>query len=132
MRQWSAAARTPTDIPMDVVSLLRADFDAEAEAGFPRLRRIPQTKIIQFLDYYESLGRDDKSALLDALALRSSTMINPTPALCPRPAAFDRYWKAVTSPGPFTGGYRYCDIKFLASVPKMAEFGSHQAWIEQC
>jgi hypothetical protein len=121
------------DVSTDIVAFLRSDFGAEAAAGFPRLRRIPQTKVIQFIDYFDSLGPGDRSALLDALALRGSVMINPSPAAQYPPApSFDRYWKAVTSPGPFTGGYRYCDIKSLAAIPKIPEFGSYEAWIEKC
>jgi hypothetical protein len=121
------------EVPTDIVALLRADFGAEAAAMFPRLRRIPQTKVIQFLDYFDSLGLEEQSHLLDALALRGSVMINPTPAAVFPPApAFDRYWQTVTSQGAFIGGFRYCNIKFLASVPKLAEFGSYERWIEQC
>ena len=121
------------DVPRDIVALLRADFATEVEAGSPRLRRIPQTKVIQFLDYFANLGPEDQSALLDALALRGSVVIRPSSAVnYPSAPAFDRYWQAVTSPGPFTGGYRYCDIKSLAAIPKIPEFGSYEAWIEKC
>jgi hypothetical protein len=121
------------DVPRDIVALLRADFATEVEAGFPRLRRIPQTKVIQFLDYFANLGPEDQSALLDALALRGSVVIRPSSAVnYPSAPAFDRYWQAVTSPGPFTGGYRYCDIKSLAAIPKIPEFGSYETWIEKC
>jgi hypothetical protein len=116
----------------DIVAFLRADFDAEAEARFPRLCRSPQTKIIQFIDYFASLGRADQSDFLGALALRGSLLINPIPARLPPAApAFDRYWKTVTSQGPLSGGYRYCDVKTLAAIPQIAEFGSYEGWIEK-
>lgn len=38
------------DVKSHIVALLRADFGEEAETGFPHLRRIPQTKVVQFLD----------------------------------------------------------------------------------
>jgi hypothetical protein len=111
---------------------LRADFGVEAEAGFPRLRRSPQTKVIQFVDYFASLDPEGRSELLGALALRGSVLVNPNPALLPPTApAFDRYWKTVTSQGAFSGGYRYCDVKSLAAIPRMAEFGSYERWIEK-
>ena len=121
-----------SDVRNDIVALLRADFRAEAGAGFPRLHRIPQTKVIQLLDYFDSLGLEDQSALLDALALRGSVMINPNPAASyPSAPAFEHYWKTVTSQGPFSGGYRYCDIKSLAAIPTTPEFGSYEGWIEK-
>ena len=45
-----------TNMQSDIVALLRADFGEEAEAGFPHLRRIPQTKVVQFLDYFARNG----------------------------------------------------------------------------
>jgi hypothetical protein len=69
--------------------------------------------------------------LLDALALRGSVLFDRRPGASFPPApAFDRYWSAVTSQGPFTGGYRYCDVKFLASIPSIPEFGGYEGWIE--
>jgi hypothetical protein len=124
--------RTVLDERANIVAFLRADFRAEAEAGFPRLRRSPQTKIIQLIDYFGSLSTDDQSDLLGVLALRGSALVDPNPTRLPPSApAFDRYWKTVTSPGPFSGGYRYCDVKTLAAIPRMAEFGSYADWIEQ-
>jgi hypothetical protein len=120
-----------TDMQSGIVALLRADFGEEVRAGFPHLRTIPQTKVVQFLDYFASLGPDDQSALLDALALRGSVLFDlRAGAAFPPAPAFDRYWSAVTSQGPFTGGYRYCDVKFLTSVPKVPEFGGYEGWIE--
>lgn len=121
------------DRQANLVAFLRAEVSSEAEADFPRLRRIPQTKVIQFLDYFDNLAAQDRASLLDALALRAAVMINPGPRpTYPSTPAFDSYWRSVTSPGPFTGGFRYCDIKTLAKIPELAEFGSYEAWIEKC
>ena len=96
----------------DIVALLRDDFEIEASSGFPRLRRIPQTKIIQFLDYIAELNVKEQSTLLDALAQRAAILFNLKPgAFFPQSAAFDRYWKAVTSQGPFTGCYRVSTVR---------------------
>jgi hypothetical protein len=118
------------DVRADIVAFLRGEFGAEADAGFSRLRRSPQTKVVQFIDYFASLSAQDQAELLDALALRGSLLINSSPTLLP-PAtqAFDRFQKTVTSQGPFSGGYRYCDVKTLAAIPKIAEFGSYEGWI---
>lgn len=121
-----------TDTPSVIEPLLRAEFGREAQAGFPCLAHVPQTGVVQFLDYYASLDPEDQSALLDALALRGSVLFNLRPGVSFPPApAFERYWSTVRSQGPFCGGCRYCDVKFLASVPKVPEFGSYEGWIEK-
>lgn len=85
---------------MDTRALLRTELSAEADSGFPRLRRIPKTRIIQFLDYFAELDPEDRSELLDALAARAAVLIHPGPASCFPPApAFDRYWSTVNSRG---------------------------------
>ena len=115
----------------DIAALLRDDFEREMEAGFPLLGRSPQTKVIQFLDYFASISAKQQSALLEALAARGAVLFKlDAGSSFPSIPAFDLYWDTVTSPGPFTGGYRYCDVKFLESVPKVKEFGSYDAWIE--
>src|SRR5689334_9177116 len=99
---------------MDTTTLVRAELSAEAESGFPRLRRIPKVKIIQFLDYFADLNPGDQSDLLNALAARAAVLIRPGMAAGFPPApAFDRYWSTIHSPGPYGGGFRYCDVKFL-------------------
>jgi hypothetical protein len=120
------------DTRSDTEALLRAEFGEEAEAGFPRLGKAPHTRVVQFLDYFAGLSGEDQSTLLDALASRASVLFNLSlGASFPSAPAFDRYYNAVTSQGPFTGGFRYCDIKFLASVPKIREFGSYEGWVEK-
>jgi len=47
---------------MDTTAFLRDELRAEADAGFPRLRRAPQTKIIQFLDYFAALSPGERSS----------------------------------------------------------------------
>ena len=117
---------------MDLVIFLRNELAAEADAGFPRLRRIPQTKIIQFLDYFAASNAGERSALLDALAVRAAIRLQPgTASGFPPAPAWDRYWSTVNSRGPFSGGFRYSDVKFLAMVPKIKEFGGYEGWIEK-
>lgn len=48
---------------------LRGEFDAEARSGFTRLRRIPDTHVRHFLDYYRSLTAHNQDALADASTL---------------------------------------------------------------
>ena len=55
--------------PQILHRFLRGEFDAEARSGFARLRRIPDTHVRHFLDYYQSLSADDQDALADASTL---------------------------------------------------------------
>src|SRR5580765_2920671 len=48
---------------------LRGEFDAEARTGFARLRRVPDTHVRHFLDYYGSLNATDQEGLADASTL---------------------------------------------------------------
>ncbi|MFI5227973.1 MAG: hypothetical protein ACHQWU_02820 [Gemmatimonadales bacterium] len=48
---------------------LRAVFDEEASAGFPRLARVPDTYVRHFLDYYRGLTAEEQSELAAASTL---------------------------------------------------------------
>lgn len=52
----------------DVSSLLKAHYDEEARAEFPRFRRTPSSGAIQFLDYFDSLSSAGRGSLLSAIA----------------------------------------------------------------
>ena len=119
------------DLRTEIIALLRTHFSEEAAAGFPHLKCIPQTKVIQFLDYFASLSQADQAALLDALALRAETSFFPgRDRVFPRPPAFDRYWQAITSLGPFFGGYRYTAVKMMNSVAKCKEEGGLEGFMK--
>ena len=48
---------------------LRGEFESEASSGFARLRRVPDTHVRHFLDYYQSLNAREQDALADASTL---------------------------------------------------------------
>ncbi len=48
---------------------LRAEFEAEEKRNFSRLRRVPDTHVRHFLDYYTSLNSHDQDALADAATM---------------------------------------------------------------
>jgi hypothetical protein len=50
----------------DATALLVAHMRQEADTGFPRVRRIPNSGVIRFLDYAGSLA--DREPLLESLA----------------------------------------------------------------
>ena len=56
------------DLSTNIAALLRADFMAEAEAGFPTVRRVPSTDAVKFLDHFATLKSAEAATLLDALA----------------------------------------------------------------
>ena len=63
---------------------LRSVFDDEAASGFPRLGRVPDMHVRQFLDYYGSLTVHERSELADASTLwgthtlRGSVILEPS------------------------------------------------------
>jgi len=59
---------------------LRAEFDLEAQGGFSRLKRVPDTHVRHFLDYYMSLNHHDQDALADASTLWGAMRLAPSVA----------------------------------------------------
>lgn len=110
-------------------TLLLDEFVTEASAGFPLLGKLPKTRIVQLVDYYETLPSDGRSAFLEALASRAAAALQGQPA--PSPPAFAAFWTATTTQSPFTGGFRYCDVKAIASISKLPQFGGMQGWAKQ-
>ena len=66
-----------SDSHRNAVTLLWAELADEAASGFHRLRRIPQTDIIWFLDYFAGLSRADQDVLLDSLAESAAMAFDP-------------------------------------------------------
>ena len=117
-----------------VVALLRADFAEEASAGFPRLRQIPCTYFIRFLDYFASLDPAAQDALLDGMARFGSAVFFPDAGTADyderrqHPAV--RRFDAMLQSAEFNGGYRYVDVKSLCMVARTRELGGLDGWIE--
>ena len=119
----------------NVIALLRAELEKEAASGFPRLRRIPQTDIIWFLDYFAGLAAAECEALLDALADSAAMAFGPPtkPALNARgtvdvPPGLAQMIEARQRPGG-KGGTRYMDMKMLCADPSMRDPAAyHPSW----
>lgn len=106
----------------DVSALLKAHLDGEAQAGFPRLTRIPSSGTIQFLDYFDTLAAADRDSLLavhaeidalnffppSAVSERVEELVTTNPALV-------SYRQAMQS-APFTMGSRYLGLRMLKSM----------------
>jgi hypothetical protein len=65
------------DLRTNIAALLHIDFTAEADAGFPTVRRIPSTGAVKFLDYFATLKSAESAALLDALARAQLQFFRP-------------------------------------------------------
>src|SRR5262245_41146576 len=112
--------RSPMSVShQHIATLLRPELAAEAAAGFPRLKRIPQTDIIWFLDYFSGLTGAEREALLDALAESGAMAFGP-PAMpklnamgtVDHPAPLAQMCEIRNRPGGM-GGTRYTDLKML-------------------
>lgn len=122
------------DARSSAMALLRSDFAAEASAGFPRLKRIPCTYFIRFLDYFASLDPAAQETLLDGMARFGSAGFFPDSGRTdyeerrqhPAIQRFDAMLKSLD----FNGGYRYVDVKSLCMVAKVKEFGGLDGWIK--
>lgn len=100
-----------------IEALVRAEFDQEAAAGFPKLRRIPSTGVTALLDYLESLSAAERGVLFDAQARLSALSFFPAPLIASaheeirttEPALLRRA-EILKSP-PFAYGLRYVDLR---------------------
>jgi hypothetical protein len=122
------------DARSKVIALLRSDFAAEAAAGFPRLKRIPCTYFIRFLDYFVSLDTAGQEGLLDGMAQFGSAVFFPNAGPAEyeqrkRHPALQRF-DAMLNSMDFNGGYRYVDVKSLCMVARTTELGGLDGWIK--
>ncbi len=116
-------------------ALLKSELAQEAEAGFPRLMRLPNTQIIRFLDYFEALSSSEKEALLDAMAHFNAAAFLPELAGAEaverqQHPVFGRFRKAAAFMG-FGGGYRYTPVKLLHGIARDAAVGGLAGWIQK-
>lgn len=91
---------------------LRAEFAIEQESDFARLKRVPDTRVIHFLDHFGNLDPAGQSALVDILVDWSSHNLLPTPP--PNPC-YERYAQATSFLGN-ASGIRYRGVNLLAKL----------------
>ena len=87
----------------------------ESAADFPRLRRIPSTGIIAFLDYYSQLPSPAQEELLASLAARASGLLGPVKETVAPTPPWNAWLRARQSPA-YSGGYRYSSLKLIAMM----------------
>ena len=106
------------DLRTKIALLLRTDLAAEAQAGFPTVRRIPATEAVKFLDYFAALNAAEAAALLDALARGHAIQFFPPPAV--RLEGLDDpalvRFRDATRTGQFAYGLRYQDVRHVRTV----------------
>jgi hypothetical protein len=112
--------------------LLRKYLSTEAGSGFTRLQRIPQTGIIQFLDYYGDLSASERPVLVDALAEQATTYL--LREYDRARAQFDKVEPLVAlrrakTEGDYCWGLRYTPIKHLRMIASDKESGGIEAWM---
>lgn len=83
------------DTPIRLINFFLREIDAEAQAGFPRLSRIPDSHVSAQLGYYRSLGEDDRRAFRDCCAHWASAcygfVVNAPRIDCTKHPFFDRW-----------------------------------------
>jgi hypothetical protein len=110
------------------VELLRGELSQEAIAGFPRLKRIPSTDIIWFLDYFSTLPPAEQDQLLEGMASTIAMMLAAPRGPAPENAAVARMRASRSGPGG-KGGTRYTDVKTLSMEPAFRDpAGYHESW----
>src|SRR5438270_568352 len=117
-----------SELQSKAIELVRGELSQEVAAGFPRLKRIPSTDIIWFLDYFPTLVAAEQDQLLDALASAGAYAAMLAQAPAPESAALARMRAARSGPGG-KGGTRYMDVKMLSAEPAFREpSGYHESW----
>ena len=121
------------DLRTNIAALLRADFTAEADTGFPTVRRIPSTGAVKFLDHFATLKSAEAAALLDAFARAHALQFLPPPAVYregPEVSEQDSalvQFRNATRTGQFAYGLRYQDFRMARTALKDPESMRHMA-----
>jgi hypothetical protein len=99
----------------------------ESGAGFPRLRQVPSTTVIQFLDFLSDLPAAQRDTFIGQQAhWWAATQLQRTAA---RPDALEELGRIRNAPGPLVGGPRYAAARDFRTVPMF--FGSRERWLQQ-
>ncbi len=105
---------------------LRDEFARERGAGFARLRRVPDTQVIRFLDHFAGLTAAGQTELSAALAEWSSYRLSGTPL--PH-STYEQFARATAFPDR-AEGVRYTGVTLLAGLEKGASPGGLAGWFQ--
>jgi hypothetical protein len=105
-----------------IAGLIRADLAEEADAGFPTLSRIPNTLVVEALDYFATLGPSQRNSLLDSRARLGALHFFPAPLIAKAhetlrttDSALLRFQDTMKSQ-PFSYGLRYLDLRMAKAM----------------
>jgi hypothetical protein len=105
-----------------IVSLVRDTLHAEADAGYPLLRKLPSSRATACFDYLESISPAARRQRLDARAQVAARSFIPAPAahqeilqLVASNPALLRYRDAMMR-GPLNMGLRYQSIRMARAM----------------
>jgi len=96
-----------------VLDWIRSEFIAEQAAGFPRLSRVPDTRVLCFLDHYATLSTAEQESLREVVVSWSANQWLLPP---PNPVAA-QYAEAMALPH-LNRGVRYSGVNLLAGLAK--------------
>jgi hypothetical protein len=108
------------------VDWLQNEFAEEQRAGFARLKRVPDTQVIRFLDHFASLNAVEQSELSKVLAEWSSYHLSGTPL--PH-STYEQFARATAYPDR-TEGLRYTGVNLLAGLEKGISHGGLAGWFQ--
>ena len=128
-----------SDLRSRVIALLRNELAEEVASGFPRLKRIPYTDIMWFLDYFASLGTAEGESLLDGLARWGAMAFFPQQCRPRDVQELEHHYpsfarlRAPKGRMGYKGGTRYTDVKMLSMDPGLRDIKNyHEDWIKNC
>jgi hypothetical protein len=97
-----------------LIDWIRTEIAAEAATGFPRLSRVPDTRVVRFIDHYTALSREARSEFVGVLADWSSYHFTGGPI----PDATSQKFLAATAYPDRAEGVRYTGVLMLAGLAK--------------
>ncbi|OAI54361.1 hypothetical protein AYO44_03575 [Planctomycetaceae bacterium SCGC AG-212-F19] len=115
-----------TDPRAVLVGWLRNEFASEQRDGFSRLKRVPETRVIRFLDHFASLSPVEQSELTAVLADWSSYHFSGTPL----PASTYQQFARATAFPDRAEGLRYTGVTLLAGLAKGVSHGGLAGWLQ--
>ena len=119
-----AASEVGLDDPRlaGIAGLIRADLAEEADAGFPTLSRVPNTLVVEALDYFATLGPSERNSLLDSRARLGALHFFPAPLIAKAHETLRttdpvllRFQDTMKSQ-PFSYGLRYLDLRMAKAM----------------
>lgn len=116
-----------TDSRAIMVRWLRDEFAEEQRAGFARLKRVPDTRVIGFLDDFAALSPSDQSVLAAMLADWSSYKLSGDPI---PPSVAEQFTRA-TCFRHLAEGLRYTGVNLLAGLAKDERNGGLAGWLQK-